>query len=207
MTRPSIDRYLMDLALVAARRSTCVRRSVGCVLADARGRVLSIGYNGVASGRAHCNDEATQKHIFYGPPSKYSTADLRKRVMNDYNIKPAQMLHPHLEVHGGRDTVLVFGYLEHVCEGHDLPPGQDSCEAVHAEQNAILQCARPDDIATAYVTLAPCKACLKLLLNTGCRRLVFAERLDDMSHLAMWPEPREVFWLTETDLERYSLSS
>ena len=54
--RPTLDQYLMRLAQVAATRSTCVRRSVGCVLADAKGRVLSIAYNGVPAGAAHCRD-------------------------------------------------------------------------------------------------------------------------------------------------------
>lgn len=126
--RPTLDQYLMRLAQVAATRSTCVRRSVGCVLADAKGRVLSIAYNGVPAGAAHCRDGL-------------------------------------------------------VCYGTDLPPGQDSCEAVHAEQNAILQCREPDAIHTAYVTLSPCKPCLKLLLNTGCRRIVVLQEHEDV-----WPK-------------------
>lgn len=126
--RPSLDEYLMRLAEVAATRSTCARRSVGCVLADAKGRVLSIAYNGVPSGVEHCKG---------GTP----------------------------------------------CQGVELPSGQDSCEAVHAEQNAILQCREPDRIATAYVTLSPCKACLKLLLNTGCERIVVRTE-----HSDLWPK-------------------
>lgn len=59
------------------------------------------------------------------------------------------------------------------CTGHDLPPGQDKCEAVHAEVNAILQCPDVWDIDTVYVTLSPCIRCTKMLMNTSCKRIVF----------------------------------
>ena len=45
----------MEVARVTARRATCLRRAVGCVLLDADGFILSTGYNGVAAGQPHCN--------------------------------------------------------------------------------------------------------------------------------------------------------
>ena len=143
--RPSQDEYLMSLALVASTRTTCIKRAVGCVLADERGRVLAIGYNGVASGQPHCNEKVVSMTQGYG----------------------AEWL----------------GGYPNACKGHDLPSGQDSCEAVHAEQNAMLQCRDPDKIHTAYVTTSPCKPCVKLLMNTGCRRIVFLEE-----HTDPWPK-------------------
>ena len=41
-------------------------------------------------------------------------------------------------------------------------------------------------IGTAYVTLSPCKACLKLLMNTGCRRIVFRAEHSDPWPKAQW---------------------
>jgi dCMP deaminase len=75
---------------------------------------------------------------------------------------------------------------ENPCHNWDLPPGQDSCEAVHAEQNALLQCRDPWSIDTAYVTLSPCKACLKLLMNTSCQRIVFRAEHSDPWPKAQW---------------------
>jgi dCMP deaminase len=43
----------MDMAKLAANRSSCLRRSVGAVLVKDR-RLLATGYNGVPSGVAHC---------------------------------------------------------------------------------------------------------------------------------------------------------
>ena len=67
--------------------------------------------------------------------------------------------------------------IDEPCEGADCPSGEglDKCEAIHAEQNALLQCLDVNQIETAYCTTAPCIHCVKLLLNTGCQRIVFAE--------------------------------
>lgn len=53
MDRPSWDEYFMEVALLAAKRSTCLRRQVGAVLV-ADHRVLATGYNGAPSGMVHC---------------------------------------------------------------------------------------------------------------------------------------------------------
>lgn len=51
MKRPSFDEIYMRLAFDIARRSTCARLRVGCVITDDEGlRVLAIGYNGNYKG-------------------------------------------------------------------------------------------------------------------------------------------------------------
>ncbi len=158
MSRPSKDDYLMNLALLAARRTTCLRRGTGCVLADKDGRVLSIGYNGVAATLSHCNEA--------------------------YVKGPSGFAHP---VTAGR-TRAKGALLEypHACAGWDLPPGQDKCEAVHAEQNALVQCPDALRIDTAYVTLEPCPGCAKLLLNTPCWRIIFHEEHCGTTGRELW---------------------
>jgi dCMP deaminase len=52
--RPDIDTYMMGMALMAASRATCVRRSVGCILTNKRHHIVATGYNGVPRGFAHC---------------------------------------------------------------------------------------------------------------------------------------------------------
>jgi dCMP deaminase len=56
-SRPSWDRYFMDMAVVAARRSTCNRLQVGCVLV-LHEHVIATGFNGAPRGLAHCSAEA-----------------------------------------------------------------------------------------------------------------------------------------------------
>ena len=45
----------MQLASLAALRSNCMKRSVGCVLVRGK-RVISTGYNGTPRGMKNCND-------------------------------------------------------------------------------------------------------------------------------------------------------
>jgi len=123
--RPTRDELYLQMAALIATRGTCARRQVGCVLVDARGRVLATGYNGVASGRLHC--------------------------------------------------------IDHPCPGAGFPSGEglDRCQAIHAEQNAILLLADPWSVDTCYVTTMPCVSCIKLLLGTSCQRIVTSSRYAD----------------------------
>lgn len=132
--RLSIDQWAMTLAVDTAKRSTCVRRSVGCIILNSRGHVMASGYNGVASGLPHC----------YEPG--------------------------------------------HSCKGALAPSGTnlDGCQAIHAEQNALLQCRDVYAIETIYVTASPCLTCTKLLLNTSCKRVVFLERYPHDEAERLW---------------------
>ena len=51
--RPSWDTYFMALASLAAHRSNCMKRRVGCVIVRDK-RVISTGYNGTPRGLTNC---------------------------------------------------------------------------------------------------------------------------------------------------------
>lgn len=142
--RPTRDELYLEMARLVGRRSTCPRRQVGCVLVDARGRVLATGYNGVASGRPHCNEG-------------------------------------------------------HPCPGAGLASGTglDKCEAIHAEQNAILLLQDPWAVDTVYLTASPCLSCVKLLLGTSARRIVCAE---------IYPHPDALEWWRRAGREMIQLA-
>jgi len=53
--RPSWDEYFMRMAMLAATRSTCLKRQVGAVIVKQK-KVLATGYNGAPSGLRHCLD-------------------------------------------------------------------------------------------------------------------------------------------------------
>ncbi|KKY26618.1 putative deoxycytidylate deaminase [Diplodia seriata] len=53
--RPAWDQYFMQLASLAAQRSNCMKRRVGCVLVRER-RVVSTGYNGTPRKMRNCNE-------------------------------------------------------------------------------------------------------------------------------------------------------
>ena len=53
--RPSWDEYFLEMSKLVAKRSTCLRRSVGAVLVKDK-RILATGYNGAPAGLKHCID-------------------------------------------------------------------------------------------------------------------------------------------------------
>ena len=55
MTRPSWLEYFMAITRLVARRSTCLRRSVGAILVKDK-RILATGYNGAPAGLRHCEE-------------------------------------------------------------------------------------------------------------------------------------------------------
>lgn len=55
MARPTWDQYFIDITLLVATRSTCLRRQVGALLVKDR-NILATGYNGTPSGIRHCEE-------------------------------------------------------------------------------------------------------------------------------------------------------
>ncbi len=53
--RPDWDEYFMEITHLVAKRSTCLRRSVGAILVKDR-RILTTGYNGAPSKLPHCSE-------------------------------------------------------------------------------------------------------------------------------------------------------
>ncbi|CAO3616357.1 unnamed protein product [Cunninghamella blakesleeana] len=58
--RPSWDTYFMHLSDLAARRSNCMKRRVGCILVK-DSRVIATGYNGTPRGLKNCNEGGCQR--------------------------------------------------------------------------------------------------------------------------------------------------
>lgn len=53
MSRPNWDQIFLDICVVIARRSTCIKyQTASIVVKDTN--IISIGYNGVPAGRKHC---------------------------------------------------------------------------------------------------------------------------------------------------------
>ena len=160
----------MELAQVTSRRATCLRRRVGCVLLSDRGHVLATGYNGVAAGLPHCNEVTGHE------------------LNPDLWVVPEDDTPAYFRVaeHWETSTIPVHG---HACEAAGSPSGTnlDGCGAIHAEQNALLQCRDVHAIRAAFVTTAPCMTCTKLLLNTGCQVIVYGDDYPQAeAAMALW---------------------
>jgi len=160
-SRISTYAWLSEMAQITAKRSTCARRQVGCVLVDWHNKVLSTGYNGTPVGFKNCSEARARDG-------------------------------------GGL-----------VCSARNSPSGEDlgGCHAVHAEQNALLQCPDVNTIKTCFVTTSPCVHCVKMLLNTSCDQIVFLEPYaHEATSRELWlSSPIERHWKFWA-LEGYELS-
>jgi len=54
-SRPTWDEYFMDMAELARKRTTCLRRGVGAVIVKDN-RVIATGYNGTPKNIRHCSE-------------------------------------------------------------------------------------------------------------------------------------------------------
>ena len=109
--RLSWDDYFAEIVEVTAKRSSCDRLHVGCILVK-NNRIISQGYNGFLPGCPH-----------------------KSIVRNNHEQA-----------------------------------------TVHAEQNAICDCAKRGvscEGATAYVTHYPCIICCRLLLAAGIKEIKY----------------------------------
>ncbi len=109
--RPSWNDYFKEIVQVTAKRSSCERLHVGCILVKSN-RIVSQGYNGFLPGCEH------------------------KSIVRD---------------------------------GHEQ-------STVHAEQNALCDCAKRGvscEGATAYITHYPCIICTRLLLASGVTKIKY----------------------------------
>lgn len=128
--RVSPDTYYMNIATLVAARSTCTRRHVGAVIV-VDNHIVATGYNGAASGIAHCTDIGC----------------MRDRL--------------------------------------NIPSGTDlmNCQAVHAEANAIIQCAVHGTSPRGgilYCTHAPCMMCAKMIINAKIAAVVYGQTYPNM---------------------------
>lgn len=74
------------------------------------------------------------------------------------------------------------------CPGAEVPSGLglDLCNAIHAEANALLFCADVMKIHALYVTCSPCVYCVKSIMNTSCRRIIFLEEYPHAAAKQLW---------------------
>lgn len=164
------DAFFMLHAHLAATRSTCDRgpellldpgrHGVGAVIVR-ENRIVAGGYNGSPPGEPHCSELACgdcERDWSNFPEG----ADERGMARADLQAGKCPEC-------GG---ALRGGHL--MVEGHCV-------RTLHAEENALLQCALDGTTpagATVYTTAGPCWECAKRFLRVKIARVVFAEEYD-----------------------------
>lgn len=65
------------------------------------------------------------------------------------------------------------------------------CQAVHAEQNAIIQAAKygiPIDDGIMYCTHQPCSICMKMIINAGIKEVIYDQGYPDNATIELAEE-------------------
>ncbi|HHX13795.1 MAG TPA: cytidine deaminase [Clostridiales bacterium] len=68
--RPDWDEYFMEMAEIAMKRSTCIRRQVGAIIVRDK-RIMATGYNGVPTGLQHCVERGCLREQLKVPSGKH----------------------------------------------------------------------------------------------------------------------------------------
>ena len=113
---------------------------------------------------------------------------LAKRSTCSRRRAGAILLNKHNHIVGSGYNGVATGLphcIEHSCKGANIASGKglDICEAIHAEQNALMQCSDIFDIEAAFVTTSPCAHCIKMLMNTSCRDIYYIENYADIDSI------------------------
>lgn len=84
MHRPSWAEYFKDIVLCTAKRSSCNRLHVGCILVKDN-RIISQGYNGFLSGHPHTSIVENDHEISTIHAEQNAIIDCAKRGVNCNN--------------------------------------------------------------------------------------------------------------------------
>ena len=151
ISNPSLKETLMAAAYTSGRRSRCLKRKVGAVIADRYDRIISSGFNGVPYGLQECK-------VSYGRCYRdIKREDTGKRVGRELRIEQTA------------DAVDVIKRNVKLLE---------LCRALHGEESAILNLTgRGVDLtdSTIYVTTYPCNVCANKIVQVGIKNVVYFE--------------------------------
>jgi len=153
------DESLMAAAYVVSQRSSCRKRKVGAIVADAQGNIISSGYNEVPANERPCTKEYTTCY--------------RDRLVDDF-AKDLISHCPGIKGEAASVTALFRKQFKIL----------DYCRALHAEENAIVNLARngrsvPLQECVLYTTTYPCRMCANKIVNVGIREVVYLEPYPD----------------------------
>lgn len=184
------DAYFLLLAELVATRSTCDRgpkllfdpgrHGVGAVIVVEE-RIVATGYNGSPPGEPHCDQlECPNVKCGWKYPSKTEEVG---SVMNSECPMCGMLLNG--------------GHL--IRDGHCV-------RSLHAEENALLQCAL-DGVSpkggTIYTTAFPCWDCAKRLIRVEIERVVYGTYYE--SRHGMSGETLELLQRADVTLEQLEL--
>lgn len=150
-SNPTLKETLMAAAYTSGRRSRCLKRKVGAVIADKYDRIISSGFNGVPYGLQECRPFLGQ---CYRDKKREKIAE---RITKDISTESFSISVDTIK----RNVKLL-----------------ELCRALHGEESAILNLVgRGVDLtdSTIYVTTYPCNLCANKIVQVGIKKVIYFE--------------------------------
>lgn len=157
--RPTWDEYFMEIALLAAKRSSCLRRQVGAVIVKDK-HVLATGYNGPPKGVSACVKPGEESHD--NPqdcPKFYDSCHCNTCLRMEMNIPSGERHELCRGLHAEQNAIIQAAY-----------------HGISIKDSVI------------YCSFSPCLICLKMIINAGIKEVIFMEDYDDLYAKAMADE-------------------
>ena len=142
----------MAAAYTSGRRSRCLKRKVGAVIADKYDRIISSGFNGVPQGLQEC------RSLLGSCYRDTKRSELGNRISCELKIDDAT----------GTSAKAVQRNVKLL----------ELCRALHGEESAILNLVgRGVDLehSTIYVTTYPCNLCANKIVQVGIKNVIYFE--------------------------------
>lgn len=143
MKRPTWDEYFMEMAKLTAKRSTCMRRSVGAVIVKDR-HAIATGYNGAPRGIAHCEERG---------------GCIRQKL----NVPSGQRHELCMALHAEQNAIIQAAAMGHGIEGGTIYITHQPC-AICAKmiinsgiKRIVIKEGYPDELAAAILEEAGLK--------------------------------------------------
>lgn len=149
---PTLQETLMAAAYTAGRRSRCLKRKVGAVIADKYDRIISSGFNGVPHGLQECGP------LLGSCYRDKKRSELGARISRELAIDDAT----------GESVKAIQRNVKLL----------ELCRALHGEESAILNLVgRGVDLerSTIYVTTYPCNLCANKIVQAGISKVIYFE--------------------------------
>ncbi len=148
---PTLKETLMAAAYTTGRRSKCIKRKVGAVIADKFDRIISSGFNGVPRGLQECRPSIGRCY--------------RDKKRGELGERLGRELKAPQEI----DATSVVKKNVKLLE---------LCRALHGEESAILNLVgRGVDLegSAIYVTTYPCNLCANKIVQVGIKKVIYFE--------------------------------
>jgi deoxycytidylate deaminase len=193
---PTTEAAMMTAAYVASKRSSCLKRKVGAIIATKSGDILSSGHNDVPEGQEPClkdpaynqcardfHQERIGRKLKFCPACgrpvelRSSCAQCGQGITEFTKRCPNCRKDPEVDYTCECGADVFRGFVA----GMSPQAGKllDMCRALHAEDRAILNLIKsgasiPPD-AVLYTTTFPCNLCANRIVDAGISKIVFCE--------------------------------